>query len=187
MKYLLALLFSLMTACRPAADPSRGLSYTNHQRPDANILHIPVWIDPRLSVGLRISVLGALAEWNTALNGYLRYELATDTYDGHSDGMRLYFEYSATAELADATTLGWVVSDDKNVVHLLGDGRNVTPGEMRVVAMHEIGHTLGVSHLDGTGLMSPSYQTQTGCIDHATVQAVAAVHEWDDRRMNYCE
>jgi hypothetical protein len=198
MKLGLVAAFLALGVCRPAADPVRGLHYTSHAAPVVNTLHVPVWYDSRLPEPMQYALRDALGEWNYVFNGYRVYELQAPE-DGGNDAlewrvenqrMMLYVKAAFVHDLDYPSdgVLGWVDTEDQpNVVHVLADGLNVTADAMKTVIMHEIGHSLGLDHTKHNGLLFPYYNEQPTCIDHLTVQELAASFEWDDRHMNWCE
>lgn len=193
-----AALSSPAPASSPKLDPVWGdVSYTHHA-PEwgVNALRIPVWIDADFSPRDRADIKAAVDGWNTALNGHRVYFVADDNAKGlteagspiqqivEHDGLGLLFVAIPHFDVP-TNVLGWVDELGDNVVHLDRAENNGT--RQLIVALHEMGHTMGLDHVRTPyGLMGTVYTSQPPCVDETSVQILAALHGWDYRTMNWC-
>lgn len=191
---LLTISLSTCFACSPPRTPPAhwNTSYSHHAPAQVNTLTIPVWIDPTFTPEMILVIKSGLDDWNTVLNGHERYELK-GVLDEKAAEYVLSQPYSLafiaeTHEETRAGILGWVNTDQLNIVHLVTDQLSVPLAGMKAVVMHEVGHTRGLDHLEVVGnLMYPYYTDQSPCVDRMTVAAVAIHEGWNLANLNWCE
>lgn len=137
----------------------------------------------------RAKILRAVNEWNVALNGFIRFEIAADgappsgpthqwvitsKQGGRSDGSS-----TTLAATYAAPGVGGVID-----IFIQRIGQRDLGG----VVMHELGHVLGLGHTGRGGLMAAHYHpTSQRCVDRATIEAVAAKHALPSAQLNWCE
>jgi hypothetical protein len=144
----------------------------------------PVWIDARFPLEDRDHIEAALARWNRALGGSMEYFLASDDLERPRDLLQLgggpvvwgvTFTYNAqTPAGVPDTYLAQVFGD--NDVQFYGD-HMAAYGQWETVALHEIGHTLGLpDNPPGARLMTRPLTAGAECIDRGTLNDIAVRH-----------
>lgn len=137
---------------------------------------IEVYIDRDFSVMDMFAVMGAVDDWNVALNGqaWLQLKNLRARASDFKDGVFVADLHSMlTSEIPEATdghrTIAWADSLGGREIFLLMD--RMETKDVRAVMRHELGHILGASH--STGLMSPVYEGSA--YDAVDVEAVEQV------------
>lgn len=109
----------------------------------------------------------AVSEWNTALNGYLRFEYVTEKGD---DNLIVIRGVSLTILLQDdisavTYTVPWENGGGIELPNsLTGDGKPY----LLPLALHELGHALSLSHSGENTIMQPVLKVPTQritCVD----------------------
>lgn len=174
--------------------------------PYARTLKYPVYIDNAFSDDQKDQIKDALTMWNNTLNGYQEFYVADDKwapnmitgFDGEEvilnqrEGFRIIkMEPAATSE----GVLGWVNDLGDEVVHLVPVRCEMYGGKdgLRIVAAHEIGHSLMINHNGVEGaLLYPFFTHQLPmddgkCIDYFTVLQLSKSNErFKLEHLNYC-
>jgi predicted Zn-dependent protease len=132
-----------------------------------------VWVQPTGDVR---AVRKAMAEWNSQrLPVQMRF--AADSTDAH---VRIVWTERFDEPISGNTT---TVDDGLHLVratvllaHQHSDGRVLNAEETRVLALHELGHVLGLEHVnDSTSVMSPRVRVRkVSAADRARVQSLYA-------------
>jgi predicted Zn-dependent protease len=159
---------------------------------------ISVYVDRGFTEQEKIEVVNAIMQWNYVLNNYiqLRIESFDATFDEDSvagiQEKRGYMfrkisesEACALKECSDET-LAFVngIGSRGDTVYVIG-GRE-REEKLRGVVMHEIGHLMGVRHIEGT-LMDENYDPITfQCVDRITERWAAYRQGLDPNKLNYC-
>lgn len=204
----LAFLIAACSACTPAQPsssvigPSWRDEYThNAPQPGVNTILAPYYIDKRFSAQRKDQIKLACEHWNVVLNGRFRLTYARDvdfsdpaaadnfeTQHELSDALPFFFVWEdATDPMLPAGALAYVTELGDPVVHLI-DGRLNFTFSPEIVVMHELGHSMGLEHVDPPDtLMSRAYNRQPHCIDEYTVKNLAVDHGWEWRTLNWCE
>ena len=180
-----------------AAEPT-GL-YTQHasSHPQAQI--VLVRIDRSFSDGERADILRTAEEWNYVLNGYIRFEVEAAAAGGapgsqptpSSPGLWLVMRDAAKADMrviqhgGAAVGRTWRLPQGGGIVTLAIDPFYAI--ELHRVALHEFGHVLGLDHDQRSHLMSVHYLSdEQRCVDHATVEILAALQHLPLGELNWC-
>lgn len=200
--WLCVLMFFINSSCISA--PPAQYIYTHHQPADYTDRTINIYIDKSFGEADKIEMQKAVDQWNFALNGYIKINIAEEPFDGS-----VYMILRAQRER------GWLfmkinkddpiipkdstVSPDKPqyfivafcdkvggdktwfIRDLIGDN-----SKMYGITLHEMGHLLGANH-NGKYLMSPHYDVNGyKCIDKGTMTQVSNFIGVPLKNLNYC-
>jgi hypothetical protein len=173
-------------------------SYTTHPRYSGSPRVVPVWIDPNFTQPERVQVLSAIEEWNAALNGVARIDIVVSQGEqaprSGSWLIRRGPGKEGVRELGrTAPSFGTVQSMPMGGGVLL-----IFPGasaylqqhslSLRDVMMRELGHLVGLRHLEHAELLAENYAPgDLGCVNQATAEAVATVLKVPVTALNWCE
>lgn len=181
--------------------------YSSHKSPEHGTYipeEIPTYIDGRFTADQRKEIHQALGEWNYALNGYRLYNVVSDAFElDDLDAVKkiedtkqglIILDNTADEALEEfgvgSNVLAWVPDLGSPLVHVVPE--RIGTRDLKMVVMHEIGHTLGLSHTEASGtLMSSYYEDDADCIDAYTIRTLAGLdasrgRHWDWRHMNAC-
>jgi hypothetical protein len=167
-----------------------GLHYTSRTRASVRTEIFSLIVADTFSLADRAKILRAVSEWNVALNGFIRFEIMPDRVPSRptareywvispKPGLHATRSTTALAATYSATGIGGVM-----VIYVDRIGRRDLGG----VVMHELGHVLGLGHSGKGGLMAAQYHpTSQRCVDHGTVEAVAAKRGLPPAELNWCQ
>ena len=187
--------------------PASEMRYTSNLSYVANVEVIRLRIDPAFAPDERQEILRSVAEWNHALNGYIRF-----------DPVFMVFQPGSAAASAGLAAVDAAVPPRSNAWSIL-PARGATPLGRRIVLpmaltqpaphgggivmvyreqtgasalaaaiRHELGHVLGLLHDPASRLMSPRHDPLAQrCIDKAAVAAVARIRALSVAELNWCE
>ena len=159
-----------------------------------------LWIDSRFSDLELREIRRGVDQWNMVLNGNMkivvlgRHDMEMELVSRVSSSMseRMVMKVSpenAIVPFMDkfgqlTITIAWCDRISGHYMYFV-DGR-VGLEDMHHVFLHEMGHMLGLGHMDGK-LMHPSYtKSRYLCIDKESAFEVARVHGFNLATMNYC-
>lgn len=175
----------------------------NHSSPPLGTVGqvIPVYIDSAFDNVQTLSIMAAIREWNTVLNGQIKLDVVKK-FNGDKEGSDLASEAGrmgigwVIAKLNDdhpvieridlpSNILAFVPHDDAHLLVVIGN--RLATRNLKLIAMHEMGHLLGAVHVPGGTLMGTTYENNRfDCIDKVTAYQVARRNELDFQNMNYC-
>lgn len=172
-------------------------SYTDHPRHGGSPRVVPVWIDPNFTQSERAQMLSAIEEWNAALNGVARIDVVASP-EGRGANQSWLIRKApgkeGVRELGRRTqSLGSVqgMPLGGGVLLIFPDARAYLQQHslsLRDVMMREIGHLMGLRHLEHEELLAQDYAPgDLGCVNEATATAVAAILKVPAAALNWCE
>jgi Matrixin len=201
-RIILIALVSLCCACSPLKcpkTPKAAIVYTNNSSPGPEITETSqkVWVDKRFSSEHRAAIHDAFAEWNRALNGYQRFDIVSDDFDmdmsvlteiEQTDQGIIVLSRSLTdpevMQLGDGV-LAWVSELGGHDVNIIE--QRMGTRDFKIITLHEMGHILGLSHVDVRhSMMFAYYPQQPPCLDKVTMLRIATNWKYDINHLNYC-
>jgi Matrixin len=131
-------------------------------------------------------ILRATEEWNHALNGFLRLDVVAAGRGGTGSwaiqAQRGGVPQTPNQPLASAQP-GFLGIGGRLLVYVDRIGTR----DLHGIVLHELGHVLGLNHDRGL-LMSAHYSpTADQCIDRATLETAAALHNLPVANLLWCE
>jgi hypothetical protein len=172
-------------------------SYTGHPRHGGSPRVVPVWIDPNFTQSEHDQMLSAIEEWNAALNGVARIDVVAAPEGRGANQSWLIRRGPGKEGVRElgrrAQSLGSVQGMPMGGGVLL-----IFPGasaylqqhslSLRDVMMREIGHLMGLRHLEHAEPLAEDYAPgDRGCVNEATATAVAAILKVPATALNWCE
>lgn len=172
-------------------------SYTDHPRYGGSPRVVPVWIDPNFKQAERDQMLSAIEEWNAALNGVARIDVVTSPEGPAAkqswlirrgpgkEGVRELGRRTQSLGSPQGMPLGG------GVLLIFPDASAYLQQHslsLRDVMMREIGHLMGLRHLEHAELLAEDYaRGDLACVNEATATAVAAMLNVPAMALNWCE
>ena len=158
---------------------------------------VPVYVDAGFSAADEEQILGAIAEWNRALNGVAlleRVKAPNDPVDGKRpwvirrsagrDGIREPGRKDQNLGTAQPLPMGGGVLI---VFSNAGDYMKQNGLSLRDVMMRELGHVVGLRHDANGDLLARDYLAgDRSCIDKETAQEVARLYAVPVEALNWC-
>ena len=151
--------------------------------PDRNGIPLTVWIQPRSAVkdyttGYRASVRDAFEEWS-ALRLPIRFTFVEDSANAevHVNWID-HFNEPISGRTRWTRDDDWAITDANITLAVHHHrGEQLDEEAMRAMAMHEIGHLLGLDHTtDSLSIMAPRVRVrQLSSADRATVRLLYAL------------
>jgi hypothetical protein len=190
-------LFTFLLPFCLACSALPNLSYTSRAPIYGEAKIIPVFIDREFSPAEGKVIADGLAQWNYAMNGQIRFELVSLSFD------------DSPAEITQAEN-GLIIMPVASDCTFIPQGENPigrtaawTRGrhqlfivvdridgkeKMRGIVLHELGHILGAPDLRGTGsLMDREHKDENcRCIDQRSAELVAEAQGLAAGSVNYC-
>lgn len=173
----------------PVAADAAPRSYTYHPASTAAPEIIALQIDTSFAAADSANVLRAVAEWNQALNGWVRFDvIAAGGWQARSWNIRA--ERGGRPDTRDGggqplsfTQAGFASIGGKMVIYVDRIGTR----DLRGIVLHELGHVLGLDHDPRANLMSMRYvPSAEQCVDEQTMQRIAAARHLPLASLNWC-
>ena len=151
--------------------------------PDRHGIPLTVWIQPRSGVkdyttNYVASVRGAFEEWD-ALQLPIRFTFVHDSADAEVHVKWIdHFNEPISGRTRWTRDDDWVITDANITLAVHHhQGETLDDDAMRAMAMHEIGHLLGLDHTtDSLSIMAPKVRVrQLSSADRATVRLIYAL------------
>lgn len=197
---ILAVMFLVMVGLSCAARGPQPFHYTHTMGSVHNPVRvIPIWVDGTFGDMDKLAIDDSVNQWNYALNGYVRLEVKTYTFnmgqgdilDALRDGgwliLKITSAHPKVLELdgpASRRTLAWADSIGGYRIFVIRD--RVPNDWMAGVMLHEMGHLLGAIH-DNVYLMQPMFNwAEYRCVDYQALKLVAEYQHLDVENLNYC-
>jgi hypothetical protein len=141
------------------------------------------------------AVKAAINAWTTKLNGLKFTEISGTT---NSADITISFNNNAKSSIKNSATVKGshrvdtvgqtmttvsgtgLISNAVTTVSESAFGSPFNKAQLKQIAMHEIGHALGIGHANFKGdLMSPMLNDEIGTISQCDVRAVLAANQWE--------
>lgn len=202
-RYLWILVLAVVALSCGAVKGPQPFHYT-HRNLDAArspVKTIPIWIDGNFGEMDKLAIDDSITQWNYALNGYIKLEVRSTTFDMSTgdimdalkyDGWLILRVDSMHPKVVDLDgpgpvtrrTLAWADAIGGYRIFVIRD--RVTNSWMPGVMLHEMGHLLGAAH-DNVYLMQPTFNwSEYRCVDYQALKLVAKYNHLDVEDMNYC-
>jgi hypothetical protein len=176
-----------------------GYQYTHvPQQSQVVYRHIPVYVDVQFGEADRLGIENALNSWNYVLNGYIKFEAVSYSFDMEPAIIQrainqrglLILKINSTSSFIPPVSNGRVrafCNDDKTIMYVVRD--NIPTEEVEFTTLHELGHVLGAPDVDGEPiLMNRAYSPRySKCVDKRSMEYVAEAQRLDPNKLNYCE
>jgi Matrixin len=171
--------------------PAAPRHYTNHPASTAAPEIVTLQIDGSFNANDRAKVLLAVEEWNHALNGYVRFDVASSG-GWRPQAWNIRAERGGSPDAPGSpggqplsfTQAGFASIGGKMVIYVDRIGTR----DLRGIVLHELGHVLGLDHDPRGNLMSARYSSTTGqCVDKPTAETIAAMRKLPLAGLNWCE
>lgn len=191
--FLLSLVFAVSCVRFPCKYiPDSSTAYTNHVPTNQTTVIRHVYIDPSFSSNTRNQIEDGLKEWNIVLNGYEKFVVAKGDLPAYENMSPFDFVIvNITAKEAEEMlmpdgVLGWVDDLGDPVIHLIE--YRMVDQNIKILLMHELGHSLGLPHLQVRGTLMFPYYANAPCATETDVRMLATVHRgaYDLSHLNWC-
>lgn len=186
----------------PAVALLASRPYTNRPVYSGRSEVTTIRIDHQFEPSEQFKVLRAIEEWNHVLNGHVRFEVSAVAFGAAAS------QPAPAVPAATGSSTNWVIAhapgrgqDRGSTGDILAVTQRLPGGgalmilyddaiggaDLGNIVLHELGHALGLEHDPATRLMSANYLTdRQGCIDEATVKALAALRGLPIDELNWC-
>lgn len=182
----LLVLILMVGACSP--------TYMQYSKaiPAKNLETKVVWIDTRFSENEKIEIKSAILEWENSLPGTYSFYIKEDFNMEIEQLNRINYDWfilkkskleaSARGIDKDSITLAYANEIGGNIIVVIDDRSKNK--KLKSIIMHEIGHLLGLHHIENS-LMN-SYYNGLECVDKNTAKALSTVIGLEMSNIRYC-
>lgn len=152
---------------------------------------VQVWIDSRFSNHEREEVRRGIEIWNDAMRGQMVFYVASENVPHPGWNATIALSNTIVRGITiDRETrcpydhyLAWTGAVGSRDIHVLPDripGNGCPDVSMRWIVAHEIGHSLGIQHVESRSLMAAPCGEMSTCVDSITLDW-AAHHQGIER------
>lgn len=197
----LVVMLLLSIGCGARMPQSFHYTHSNIDHARTPVRVIPIWVDGTFGEADKLAIDDSVNQWNYALNGYVRLEVRSTTFNMSTGDILDALKYDGWLILkvnsthpkvllldgpqpAIHRTLAWADSIGGYRIFVI---RDRIPNEwMAGVMLHEMGHLLGAPH-DSVYLMQPTFNwAEYRCVDYQALKLVAEYQHLNVEDLNYC-
>jgi predicted Zn-dependent protease len=171
---------------------------------DADALHKTAYIDQNVSQTQEDAIIEAMLEWQCTTNGKVHFDIVLHaTYE---NSYRYITNPTASLVVMNVpASHPDIITSDKQLIkngqytlglydheagipEILFVEKRIKPNEYKIVAMHEVGHGLGIQHLkEKNSIMNASIDTLTDHITRNDLIEFCNLYWCDEKEMHQCE
>lgn len=161
----------------------------------------PVYISSKFTAAEKAAIVKALGEWNYVLNGYTQFYVVNDSVEVTDEltdkisksEVGLLFQVAPYDDpnLEGSGVLGWCNDLRGNFIFMVSE--RADSFGFYTIALHEIGHSLGMPHIAVKGsLLFPYVEYQTNHVDEVAARELVSVNNYMNTNnvnwhMDHCE
>ena len=165
---------------------------------DARAYHLPIYIDKNFSSEDRITIDDVINQWNYVLNGHVIIYAETYEFDMEPESITkalnqglLILKINSKStflpgdDAPNHRILAWVDSIGGHKMWVVRD-RIYSQSKLQNTMLHELGHILGVDHINVDDSIMAEADPGMPCIDKLSAYAAAKYWRLLSTQVNYC-